>query len=866
MKLETTPSFPGLTQAEALARQAQFGKNELPARRRNHLLESLWNVAREPMFILLAAACALYFFLGEWTETLLMFLSILFVAGIEIFQETKSERALELLREYTRAPVQVLRDGLWTELPSEELVPGDVVRVGEGDRVPADGNVLQTNDLAVEEAVLTGESLPVEKTVFAGAREAMTSSHRLATAPTAQLFQGTTVSGGQGIFKITATGAATELGKLGKSIEAIEPAPTPLQVQIERFVRGMGWVGAAAFALVLGLNFWLEHDLWKALLFSLTVAMALIPEEIPVAFSTFMALGAMRLMRSGILAKQPKTVESLGSATVICLDKTGTITENQMSVAETADWVDAEKRDRVLNLAWFASEPEPLDAMERAIQIQIIGSAEGDPRTGFSLKKEYALGGKPPMMTHVWENAATGQRIIAAKGAVERVLAVCEARVSRKDAKTQRLDKQHFASLRLCVTQRTEAAAEQGYRVLGVAIAEWPADQVFPENQDDFDWKFAGTIAFFDPPKANAAEVFQQFQTAGIRVVMITGDHAATARNIARTTNLLGWEISMTGAEVMDLEENALRDAVARVNVFARMFPEAKLRVVNALKANGETVAMSGDGVNDGPALKAAQIGVAMGKRGADIAKSAASLVLLNDNLADMVAAVGQGRRIYANLRKAIRYIISIHLPIVLVVLVPLLFGWQYPHILLPLHVIFLELVMDPIAAIAFENEPAEPNLLRKPPRVASASLFSWREIGAAILQGAVISAGILFAQQFAVGKGLPENTVRSFVFATLVFSNVFLTLCNRSFEQPIWRTIFYKNNLLPLILGISLVMLAAVLYVPFVAGMFRLHPLPAGDLAWCAGVAAVCVGWIEVWKIWRTKFGSRKDAKTQSD
>lgn len=818
---DTATSFTGLTTVQAENQRRVFGKNELEATRRRPVLNSLRNIVTEPMFVLLAVACALYFFLGDFTEAMMMVLSIFFVAGIEVYQGTKSERALEALRRYTRAQVRVLRDGHWVELPSEDLVPDDVVGVEEGERIPADGLLLEQHDLSIDESVLTGESLTVAKS---------TREHENI------LFQGTSAATGKGVFKVTAIGARTEFGKLGKSIESINPEPTPLQVQIKRFVRQMGMVGAVAFIVVLGLNFWVENDFWKALLFSLTLAMAILPAEIPVAFSAFMGLGAYRMIQYGILAKQPKTVESLGSATVICLDKTGTITENRMSIAEVSDF---SGQNRSLEYALWASEPEPFDAMEKAVlsgqlsksSAPSVSSSPADPRMGFKLVKEYPLSGKPPMMTHVWEKQGS-TRIIACKGAVERVLEVTGVE----------------GDLRQRILTKTEEMAGQGFRVLGVASATWEKKD-FPTEQGAFPWKLEGLVAFYDPPKENVAKVFQKFYRAGLRVMMITGDHAATAKNIAQRTGLQGWETAMTGAEVMKLTAADLGHAVKEINVFVRMFPEAKLRVVNALKANGEVVAMSGDGVNDGPALKAAHIGVAMGKKGTEIAKSAASLVLLKDDLNAMVTAIRMGRRIYNNLRKAIRYIISIHLPIVLVVLVPLLFGWPYTHMLLPLHVIFLELVMDPIAAIAFENEPTEPNLMRKPPRPGNASLFSGRELAFSLLQGAVITAGVLFMYHVAIGQGKNETGVRSMVFATLVAANLFLTLANRSFDYALNRTLFYKNRMLPIILSISAIMLLAILYVPFLGNLFQMTALSASDLGWCVLAGFVSVGWFEAWK-----------------
>lgn len=828
--------FKGLTTAQAERQRDIFGKNELEATRRSPILDSLRNIVTEPMFLLLAVACALYFMLGDFTEAMMMVVSIVFVAGIELYQETKSERALEALRRYTSAQVRVLRNNKWIDLPSEDLVPEDVVRIEEGERIPADGLLLLQNDLSVDESVLTGESMPVDKMVES--TEKTSSDGQKSTLNF--LFQGTTVATGKGFYKVNATGSSTEFGKLGKSIESIDTEQTPLQKQIKRFVKQMGILGGVAFALVFTLNYWIEQDIWKSLLFSLTLAMAILPEEIPVAFSAFMGLGAYRMIKHGILAKQPKTVESLGSATVICLDKTGTITQNQMSVAEVTD---ISGLGRTLEFALWASEPEPFDAMEKAIlkaQFEAI-STTTDPRHSHKLVKEYALSGRPPMMTHIWEKEGE-IRTIACKGAVERVLEVSGTE----------------GELKQQILAKTEEMAAQGYRVLGVANATFAGND-FPADQADFQWVFDGLVAFYDPPKENVGRVFQKFYTAGIRVLMITGDHMATAKNIARSIGMRGWEIAMTGHQIMELSEADLRDAVQRVNVFARMFPDAKLRIVNALKDNGETVAMSGDGVNDGPALKAAQIGVAMGKKGTEIAKSAASLVLLDDNLNSMVTAIHMGRRIYDNLRKAIRYIISIHLPIILVVLLPLLLGWPYVHILLPLHVIFLELVMDPTAAIAFENEPAEPNLMRKSPRPGNASLFSWRELGVSLLQGAMITASVLFMYQYAVAMGMAETGVRSMVFATMVSANLFLTLSNRSFDYALHRTLFYKNRSLPLILAISAVFLLAILYVPFLTNLFKMEPISAVNLGWCVLAGFVSMVWFELWKAIREWQSSKR-------
>ncbi|MEI6409864.1 MAG: cation-translocating P-type ATPase [Bacteroidota bacterium] len=810
-------TFKGLSTIQAEAARRQFGPNTLKSEGRNALFITVLNIVREPMFILLGIACVLYFFLGDLPEAIMMMVSIAFVTGIELYQEHKSDRAIEALRAYTETKVRVLRDGKWTDLESAALVPEDIVSIEEGERLPADGILLAGHDLSVDESVMTGESLPVEKEPGAETK----------------LFQGTTIAGGKGVFQVKATGNSTEFGKLGRSIESIDPAPTPLQIQIRQFVRYMGYVGGAAFLLVFGLNFWAEHDIWKALLFSLTLAMSILPQEIPVAFSTFMALGAFRMIKMGILAKQPKTVESLGSATVICLDKTGTITENEMTVAEVTNF---SGRNITLETSLWASEPEPFDPMEKAIlvAVQNVKKIASDPRKGFHIVREYPLSGKPPMMTHIWENDA-GIRIAACKGGVEKVLEV--SKLPEKD--------------RLTIQEDANKLASKGYRVLAVASAEFEGNDFYPE-QDAYAWRFEGLLALFDPPKPNALKVFKKFRQAGIRVVMITGDHAETARNIATQTGLTERAETCSGTEIMGMTDDVLAKAVQSTDVFARMFPEAKLRVVQALKAGGEIVAMSGDGVNDGPALKAAQIGVAMGKKGTDIARSAASLVLLTDNLNAMVKAVKTGRRIYANLRKAIRYIISIHLPIVLMVLLPLLLGWPYTHILLPLHVIFLELVMDPTAAVAFEDEPAESNLMRQAPHKGSRALFTRNELMFSLLQGGIIAVAVLGMYQVALFWGMVETGVRAIVFTTMVCANLFLTLVNRSFEFPITKTLFYPNRTLPYILALSMILLAAILYIPFLAQLFRVQALSLGAFMMCLLAGVLSTMWFEVWKLLR--------------
>ncbi|MCB0535138.1 MAG: cation-translocating P-type ATPase [Saprospiraceae bacterium] len=819
-------SLHGLTDAQVQDSRARHGANTLYLRPKRQFWNILFEVIREPIFLLLVLGCLLYFAIGDDTEAWLMVVSICFVIAIEIIQEYRGEKALEALRQYAAPKVTVVRNGKEVSISNEELVVNDILLFAEGERLAADAIVLEQHDLGVDEAILTGESLPVNKTTAAGSN---------------LLFQGTIVASGMGKARVSAVGAKTEFGKLGQSIESIETEPTPLQRQIDRFVRQMMLAGLIAFLIVFGINFYYVGTFVAALLFSLAFALALIPEEIPVAFTSFMALGAYRMTKQNILVKQPKTVESLGSATVICLDKTGTITENRMSVAEVFDMG---SRDSCLEYAMWASEPEPFDAMEKAIHDAYAKANKADRRPAFTMVHEYPLEGVPPMMTHIYRDAVDHQ-IVATKGAVERIVLVC--RNLDDETKTR-------------IFKKTHDLASKGYRILGVASATWAANK-FPDHQDEFPWQFEGLIALFDPPKKNIQVVFNHFYEAGIQVKMITGDYPETALNIARQSGLQHRENVLTGERVMQMDFETLRTAVQTTAVFARMFPGAKLRVVEALKANGEVVAMSGDGVNDGPALKAAQIGVAMGKRGTEVAKGAASMVLLDDNLDRMVTAIELWRKIYNNLRKAIRYVISIHVPIVLIVVLPLVFGWTYLHMLAPIHVIFMELIMDPTCAVAYENEPSEPGLLKKAPRAANAPLFTGQELWLSIFQGLVITAGILGLYHYAIGQGASEEKTRAFVFATLMLSNVFLTLANRSFEQTIVKTIAYKNRAIPLILGIAALILSAVLFIPWINNLFQMEPLSWSEIGLCTLTAGVSVGWFEVWKFVRRMTVKRNSA-----
>jgi Ca2+-transporting ATPase len=819
--------LPGLTDDAIAQSRAEQGRNVLTTDSRSGLFATVREVATEPMFILLVVACTIYFGIGRLEEGITLIVALFLVAGISVYQSVRSDQALGALRDLTQPKAQVRRNGTLTTIPVEDIVVGDAVLVEEGESIPADGQIHETNDFSVDESILTGESVSVAKT------------------PGDPVFAGTNTASGSAWLTVTAVGGKTELGRIGRSIGTILTETTPLQRQINRFVIRMAWIGGGAFALVWAINFARSGDWVTALLFSLTLAMSILPEEIPVAFSSFMALGAARLSRMGVLTKQPQTVESLGSATVICTDKTGTITQDGMSVRQLYDGATdalvplpgplSDSAKRVLEYARWASETEPFDAMEKAIVAAFSESDPTKPVNQYPMVQEYPLAGMPPMMTHV-RKAPNGEVMVAGKGAVEHVLAVCRPEPTVADR----------------IRQLTKQLSEGGFRVLGVAKGTYEPPH-FPAEQDDFTWTFLGLIALENPPKPNAAAVIRAFTEAGIEVKMITGDFPETAQAIARQVGLPAADTFVTGQQVMEMDDATLRQQAKQTAVFARMFPEAKLRVVEALKQNGEVVAMTGDGVNDGPALKAAHIGVAMGKRGTEVARQAASLVLVNDDLSNMVDAIAQGRRIYQNLKKAIAYIVSIHIPIILTVAVPLLANWKWENLFTPIHVIFLELVMGPTCSIAFENEPAEAGQMRQPPRPLTDTFLAGPELGRSIVQGLGITLAVLGVYYVAMQAGGSIELVRTLVFSTLVLSNILLTLVNRSFTQSVFQTLQLPNRLLWLMLGLTFALLLATLFVPPARELFGFVSIPAESFGWCALAALVGVGWIELYKAIRS-------------
>jgi Ca2+-transporting ATPase len=816
----------GMDETDVSSLQKKFGKNIFYSEPTRRLIQILFDIFREPMFILLFSACILYFILSKPGEGMMMIVAMVFVAGVSVYQEVRSSRALEALKHFTEPKVIVIRNGKEKTIATDELVPGDIIILSEGNKIPADAVILRDNDLTVNESIITGESLPVEKNEAEGNN---------------LLYQGATVNSGQCYAKITATGNNTVLGKLGKAVSSYTTSKTLLQQQVGGFVKKFAFFGFGAFVIILFVNYIKSDNLISSLLFALTLAMAVIPEEIPVAFSSFMALGAYHMARLGIISRQPQIIENLGAVTVICLDKTGTITENRMQVKiiydyETDKLLDLEKIKKVvdgnvLRYGVLASEEHPFDAMEKAIWEAYEKNEVDNLRRSLKLIYEYPLQGQPPMMTHVYQDE--NLKIAAAKGAAERILKICK------------LDNESEQK----ITARIKFLAAKGYRVIGIASAVH-SDEPFPDDQDDFNWTFEGLLSLYDPPKKNISIIFRQFYDAKIAVKLITGDYPETTINIAEQVGMFGYLKYLTGNEVIKMKENELQEAVKRVNIFARMFPEAKLKVIEALKANREIVAMTGDGVNDAPALKSAHIGIAMGEKGTEIARQASDLVITNDNLEKMVEAIEQGRKIFSNLKKAVRYIISIHIPIIFTAALPLLLGWKYPNIFTPIHIIFLELIMGPTCSIFFEREPVEKDILKLPPRDRSEGLFRNDELLISIVQGLIIAAGILILYYIFMNNGNTLSETRTIVFTALIISNIFLTFVNRSFTKTITKTIRYKNNLALPVIIISSLFLCAIILVPFVRNLFELSAISANNFFVSLATAFISVAWFEIYKM----------------
>ena len=817
----------GLSNEELATSRNEYGYNQTTDIRKSSWYNLLLDILKEPMLLLLMAVAIVYLIVGNYSEAIFMLAAIVVVSGISFYQDNRSKKALDALKKLNEPNSVVIRNAQVLQISTHEIAVGDLCIIEEGRMINADGEIVYSNDFSVNEASLTGESFSVFKS---------------AQSEDKKVYSGTLVASGLAVFRVEQIGGSTKLSKIGQSIFDIKEELSPLHKQITKFVKLMAIIGVIVFLMVWGYSFYQSGNLLESLLAGLTLAMSILPEEIPVAFTTFMALGAWKLMQAGIIVKRSSVVETLGSTTVICTDKTGTITENSMRLKVLYDFKSnrlyeendfaAKELSELLEYAMWSSEPVPFDPMEKTLHKVYAQTQVTDRRKEFQLFHEYPLDGKPPMMTHVFENS-DGTRIIAAKGAPEAILSVSV------------LSKEDMHQLR----RQIQELGKQGYRVLAVAKSVF-AGTTFPEKQQELPFEFLGLTVFYDPPKKGIREVFEKIYAAGIKVKVITGDNADTTNAIALQAGIRNESAALNGVDIISTSAEELRVLTRKTTLFTRMFPEAKLAAVKAMKEDGEVVAMLGDGVNDAPALKAAHIGVAMGNKGTEIAKAAALMVIVNDDLEKLIKGIEAGRRIYGNIKKAIQYIISVHIPIILTVSLPLFLGWIYPQIFTPVHVIFLELIMGPTCSIVYENEPLEKNAMLQPPRRMTETFLNWRELSISIIQGLIITAGVLFAYQLTVQSGGTEEKTRAMVFTTLIFANIFLSLTNRSFVYSIFASTRNKNRLFPLIISITLLLLFAILYIPSFSEFFKVHSLSMRELILAISISVVSVLWFEMYKL----------------
>jgi P-type Ca2+ transporter type 2C len=832
-------TYKGLTGERAKEILRNEGYNELPSSKPKGILSIASGVVKEPMFLLLIACGTLYLTLGDVQEGLMLLSFVFVIMAIEFYQERKTEKALDALKDLASPRALVIRDGSEKRIAGREVVTGDIIVLQEGDRVPADATVLYSANLTADESLLTGESVPVRKTEF----EETDNSVHPGGDDLPFVYSGSMIVQGNGVASVTATGLNTEIGKIGMALETVKQEPTRLKIEMGSLVRKLAVIGVLLCVLVILVYTLTRGDLVKGFLAGITLAMAMLPEEFPVVLTVFLALGAWRMSKKNVLTRKPAAVETLGSATVLCTDKTGTLTYNKMTVSTLYNGKDfydvggnselSEEFHETIECGILASQTNPFDPMEKAITAMGDRHLRGTEhvRSDWEMVKEYPFSKDLLAMSRVFTHTGTRQQTITAKGAPEAIFDLCHL--------TEEAKSTHGGAV--------EELAARGLRVLGVAKAV-VGSRNLPEVQHDFDFEFVGLVGLSDPIRENVPEAVAECYRAGIRVIMITGDYPVTAKSIARDIGLKNHEACITGAELRGMTENDLCERIRDVNVFARVVPDQKLKIVKALQKNNEIVAMTGDGVNDAPALKAANIGIAMGEKGTDVAREAASLVLIDDNFASVVGAVKMGRRIFDNLQKALGYIFAIHVPIAGLSLAPIFFA-DLPLMLWPIHIVFLELIIDPACSVIFEAEQEERNVMSRPPRRIDEPFFGAKKILLSCTQGVGILAIVLAVYAVGLHWGYGEREVRAFTFTTLVVSNIAAILSNRSWTRNIFRILATPNKTVKWVVGGAILFLALILNVPFLSKLFQFERIDSFEALVCIAAGFLSITWFEIYK-----------------
>jgi Ca2+-transporting ATPase len=833
----------GLSESEAAKILKTDGYNEIPSQKKQNNLSILLRIISEPMLLLLIGSGVLYTFMGEIKDALMLVGSIFIVIGITFYQERKTEKTLEALKNLSSPRALVIRSGKQIRIPGRDVVMGDIILIREGDRIPADATILSCENLSVDESLLTGESIPVRKQEGDERME----KQRPGGDDLPFVYSGTLVVSGRGIAKVYLTGLNTEMGKIGKSLGSIKDEDSLLHKETANIVRVVAVLGIFLCGLVFLAYVFIKGNAIQGLLAGLTLSMAILPEEFPVVLIIFLTIGAWRLAKKNVLTRHSSAIETLGAATVLCADKTGTLTMNNLELTslyssgsfyEVSDFASTDLPEKFHNLLEYgilASQKDPFDPIEKELNEtgELYLKNTDHLHKNWELIKEYPLSKELLALSHVWQSPNKKDYVIASKGAPEAILNLCHTSV--KESKE--------------ILEKVKEMSDKGLRVLAGAKAIFTDDKL-PKSQHDFQFRFVGLYGFIDPVRPTAKSAVKEAYAAGIRVIMITGDYPGTAQFAARKIGIKDPENFITGDELEKMDIRQLRIRIKNTNIFARVVPEQKLLIVNALKANGEIVAMTGDGVNDAPALKSAHIGIAMGERGTDVAREASDLVLLDDDFSSIVKAVRMGRRIFDNIKRAMGYLLAVHVPIAGMSVIPLLF--DYPMVLLPAHIAFLELIIDPACSIVFEAEKADENIMQRPPRNIKQGMFNKRTVTLNVLQGVGILLSTFALYVFVLKSGRGELIARSFAFTSLVLSNLLLIVINLSWRKNINKILFDGNNTLLITLAGGIIVLVAVLYLPFLAKLFHLAPLLLTDFLFIGVAMYLSVGWFEALKYFR--------------